>query len=262
MRRESRSPGPLVRTKFLNDIREARTGPDGVYKLVGCEPKTTRMVVSAKGRATDMKELMIEPDMGPVDFRMKPGGTVRIRVARRRRASPVPKARIFFQRWRGDVSSTSSSTTSLNTPTRMASGSGTRRRWMNSGRTSAPPTGRNCSQQPLIAREQEYVFRVSRVARQGRAAGTDEAFASSACGEAVSSRRDREDALGREGLVTTAATTPRPAAGAKVALGVAGSQINVTNGEIDDGLDLRQAGRDRRVRPVPAPGAERGTSSS
>ena len=30
--------GALVRTKFLNDIREAKTGPDGVYKLVGCEP--------------------------------------------------------------------------------------------------------------------------------------------------------------------------------------------------------------------------------
>ena len=60
----------------------------------------TRLVVSAKGRATDMKELNIEPGMGPVDFRMKPGGTVRIRVLDEQ-GNPVPRARIFFQRWRG-----------------------------------------------------------------------------------------------------------------------------------------------------------------
>ena len=72
--------GALVRTKFLNDIREAKTGNDGVYRLAGCEPRAVRIVVSAKGRATDMKELNIEPEMGPVDFQMKPGGTVRIRV--------------------------------------------------------------------------------------------------------------------------------------------------------------------------------------
>ena len=49
--------GALVRTKFLNDIREAKTGADGVYRLAGCEPRAARIVVSAKGRATDMKEL-------------------------------------------------------------------------------------------------------------------------------------------------------------------------------------------------------------
>src|SRR5262249_5133856 len=93
--------GATVRTKFLNDIREAKTGPDGVYKLVGCEARPVRLVVSARGRATDMKELNIEPGMGPVDFRMKPGGTVRVRVVDQR-GHPVPKARIFFQRWRGE----------------------------------------------------------------------------------------------------------------------------------------------------------------
>ena len=47
--------GALVRTKYLNNIREAKTGSDGVYRLVGCEPVATQIVVSAKGRATDMK---------------------------------------------------------------------------------------------------------------------------------------------------------------------------------------------------------------
>ena len=88
--------GARVRTKFLNDIREATTGSDGVYRLAGCEPRTARIVVSAKGRATDMKELRIDSEMGPVDFKLKPGGTVRIRVLDQK-GNPVPKARIFFQ---------------------------------------------------------------------------------------------------------------------------------------------------------------------
>ena len=29
--------GARVRTKFTNEIREARTGDDGTYRLVGCE---------------------------------------------------------------------------------------------------------------------------------------------------------------------------------------------------------------------------------
>ncbi len=61
--------GALVRTKFLNDIREAKTGTDGVYRLVGCEPRATRIVVSAKGRATDMKELSIDLGHGTGRFR-------------------------------------------------------------------------------------------------------------------------------------------------------------------------------------------------
>src|SRR5205823_2559787 len=95
--------GALIRTKFLNDIREAKTGADGAYRLAGCEPRATKIVVSAQGRATDMKELNIASEMGPVDFQMKPGGTVRIRVLDEQ-GNPVPKARIFFQRWRGRFS--------------------------------------------------------------------------------------------------------------------------------------------------------------
>ena len=117
--------GALVRTKFLNDIREATTGPDGVYTLVGCEPQPDQIVVSAQGRATDMKELNIEPGMGPVDFAMKPGGTVRIRVLDEQ-GKPVPKPASSSSAGEA-ASSTSSSTTLTNTPTRMESGSGTRR---------------------------------------------------------------------------------------------------------------------------------------
>jgi beta-lactamase regulating signal transducer with metallopeptidase domain/protocatechuate 3,4-dioxygenase beta subunit len=92
--------GALVRTQFFNDIRKAETNEDGVYQLVGCEPRMTRIVVTAKGRAVDMEDVRIEPGMAPVDFQMKPGETVRIRVLDENDA-PIPKARIFFQWWRG-----------------------------------------------------------------------------------------------------------------------------------------------------------------
>ena len=76
--------GARIRNKFHNDIREARTNDQGVYHLVGCEPRMARIVVSAKGRATDMQEVRVDPDMAPVDFSMKPGGKIRIRSEERR----------------------------------------------------------------------------------------------------------------------------------------------------------------------------------
>jgi uncharacterized GH25 family protein len=94
--------GALIRAKFLNDIRQAKTSDDGSYRLAGCEPRMARVVVSAKGRALDMKEVRVEPDMQPVDFVMKPGGTIRLRVVDKS-GHAVPKSRIFFQRWRGRI---------------------------------------------------------------------------------------------------------------------------------------------------------------
>ena len=49
------------------------------------------IVVSAKGRATDMKEVTVASDMGPVNFRMKAGGTVQIRVLNEQ-GEPIPNA--------------------------------------------------------------------------------------------------------------------------------------------------------------------------
>ena len=149
--------GALVRTKFSNDVREARTGPDGVYTLVGCEPKPVHLVVSAMGRATDMKELNIEPGMGPVDFRMKPGGTVRIRVLDEQ-GNPVPRARIFFQEWRGRYQYFE-----FDHVNQYADDKGV---WVwheapvDEFRADiCPPGGMVLHRQPLIAREAEYVFR-------------------------------------------------------------------------------------------------------
>jgi Carboxypeptidase regulatory-like domain len=150
----------LVRTKFWNDVREARTGPDGVYRLIGCEPQPVRIVASAEGRAMDLKELNIEPGMGPVDFRMKPGGTVRVRVVDGQ-GNPVPKTRLFFQWWRGPIryfefdQCNRDETDDKGVWVWHEAPLDEFRADLN------PPNGMALPQQPLIAREEEYVFRVT-----------------------------------------------------------------------------------------------------
>ena len=152
--------GALVRAKFHNDIREARTDEHGVYRLVGCEPRKTRVVVSAKGRATDMQEVHVDPAMVAVDFTMKPGGRIRIRVVDEQ-GKGIPRARIFFQRWRGMFDYFE-----FDHVSQYADKNGVWE-W-----TEAPldefqadicrPDGMQLSKQPLIAREQEFVFKPPR----------------------------------------------------------------------------------------------------
>jgi hypothetical protein len=106
-----------------------------------------------------MKELNIEPDMGPVDFRMKPGGTVRIRVVDQR-GNPVPKARIFFQRWRGMFQYFE-----FGHVNQYADDQGV---WVwheapldEFKADICPPGGMQIPLQSIIAREEEYVFRTT-----------------------------------------------------------------------------------------------------
>lgn len=149
--------GALIRTKFFNDVREAKTGDDGSYKLVGCEERMARIVVSAKGKATDMKELRVSPDMEPVDFQMKPGGRIRIRVLNEK-DQPVARARIFFQYWRGRISYFE-----FDHISQFTNQNGVWE-W-----NEAPldefkadicrPGGMQLGEQPLLARDEEYVFR-------------------------------------------------------------------------------------------------------
>ncbi len=298
--------GALVRTKFLNDIREARTGRDGVYRLAGCEPRVARIVVSAKGRAIDMKELRIEPEMGPVDFAMKPGGIIRIRVLDQQ-GKPVPKAHIFFQNWRGRFSHFE-----FDHVGQYADQNGV---WvwneapLDEFQADICPSGDGMElpKQTMIARQEEYVFRLPatlvisgkvidaetkqpikaiRVVPGIRSSPTfmnwvpSQTFAASnghyeirpthgfsahlvrieADGYLPAVSRDIKSnegnvtidfGLKRGKNIIAKVVTPRnlPAAGAKVALGVAGSQIMVKNGDIDDGstyctrLETDDAGR-------------------
>ncbi len=94
--------GALVRTKFTNDVRKATTDAQGVYRLTGCRPSMARIVVSAPGQALDMREVRVDPEMEPVNFVLDPGGKIRVRVVDEQ-GNGIPKARIFFQRWRGMI---------------------------------------------------------------------------------------------------------------------------------------------------------------
>jgi len=152
--------GALVRSKFVNNIREAKTWSDGTYKLVGCEPSSARIVVSSKGRATDMREVTVAPDLGPVDFRMKPGGTVRIRVFNHL-GQPEARARIFFQRWRGPFRYFE-----FDQVDQYADEFGV---WiwneapLDEFKADICPSGRDGMQlinQPIVPRDEEYVFRL------------------------------------------------------------------------------------------------------
>ncbi len=282
--------GALVRTKLINDIREARTDGNGVYRLLGCEPRLARIVVSAAGKATDMKELNIDPQISPVNFQMKPARTVRVRVLDMQ-GNPVPKARIFFQQWRGRFSYFEFDHVSQYTDENGV--------WVwheapldEFKADICPPDGMQLLEQPLIAREEEYVFRTPsalvisgkvidavtkkpikafRVVPGGRYNQNEmiwnrnESFTATdghfeirhyrgdlahlirieANGYEAAVSRDIKSTEGTISIdfelktgknVVAKVVTPRnlPAVRAKVALGIAGSQISIKNGEIDD----------------------------
>ena len=102
--------------------------------------------------------MLIDSDTGPVDFQMKPGRTVRIRVLDQK-GNPVPKARIFFQNWRGRHAYFA-----FEQVNQYADQKGI---WVwNEAPADAftadisPPEGMELSEQVLTARGEEYVFRV------------------------------------------------------------------------------------------------------
>jgi len=93
--------GALVRTEVRNDVRETITDAEGRYELSGFEPQTSRVVVSADSFALDMKDVRVQELMEPVNFAMQPGGHVKVRVLDEN-GKGIPKARIFFHRWRNE----------------------------------------------------------------------------------------------------------------------------------------------------------------
>ena len=148
--------GAVIRTKFLNDIREAKTDKVGTYQLAGCEPAMARIVVSAKGRATDMQEVRCAADMGPVNFAMKPGGKIRIRRAGRKRQAGRQRPHLLptMRRRYAYLNSTTSTNTQTARGVAVERGPG--------GRISCGYLSAGDMQMPnqrLIARDKEYVFR-------------------------------------------------------------------------------------------------------
>ena len=289
--------GALIRTKLLNDVRSTTSNDHGVYQLSGCQAGVARIVASAPGMAVDMKSVHIEKTMEPVDFTMQPGGHVRIRVVDEK-GGPVPKARIFFQRWReGKYNYFEFDHINQYTDENGIW------EW-----NEAPidefkadicrPDGMELGKQELIARAEEYVFAcppklvvVGRVidaetkqpienfqvipgvrsdpqhmnwvphqmfsAKDGAFEYTEghdyfaHLFKIQAGGYWPVESRDIESNEGRVELtfeldrgvnIDMRVMTPKglPAQGAKVALGIPGAQINVKNGDIDDGSTYAQ----------------------
>jgi beta-lactamase regulating signal transducer with metallopeptidase domain len=148
--------GAIVRTKFMNDQREAKTSPDGVYTLVGCEPVRTAIVVTAKGHAPDLKNVLIEPGMSPVDFTLQAGQRIRVRVTDAD-GNPIPRTRIFFQDWRGNRHDYE-----LGTIHEYTDENGVWQ-WNDAPADPVicdicPPGGMTLGRQTLLARDEEYVF--------------------------------------------------------------------------------------------------------
>ena len=230
--------GSLVRTKFMNDIREASTDEKGEYVLLGCESRMTRVVVSAKGKATDMQEVRVDAEMAPVNFSMKPGGKIRIRVVDEQ-GKGISKARIFFQRWRGMIGYFE-----FDHVSQYADKNGVWE-W-----NEAPldefqadicrPGGMQLSRQILIAREEEYVFKPHRtpvVSGSVLDAKTKQPIQSF---RAISGLRNSAPRGGTnwtpaaEISATILTAAGQPAAKAKVAVGVSGSQLMIKAGRIDE----------------------------
>lgn len=303
--------GALVRVDALNDVRQAKTDKEGRYQVNGCPPKMLEIVATAPGWSIDRKKVLAAPSMDRVNFQMKPGHKIRLRVVDEN-GQGIPKARIFFQHWRGDHAYFA-----FDNVNQYADEHGVWE-W-----NEAPgdyftadicrPGGMNLAGQSLVAREKEYVFYPPPAlvisgnvldAKTGKPIPKFRVIPGLRGSDHIDwSRRDSYDASGgkykvirthdypshlvrieaegyriatsremksNEGNVEIdfhlepaediAATiiTPsgKPAAGAKVGLGVDGSQISISNGDIDDGstyakrLDANQDGQFR----IPARG--------
>ncbi len=87
----------LVRTRVTNGYRSAFTAANGTYRLEGCQPGRVNVVATAKGHAPNVRSIDVTDRMRPVDFRLAPGGTIRVRIVDER-GRPVPEAQISLQR--------------------------------------------------------------------------------------------------------------------------------------------------------------------
>src|SRR5262249_8208456 len=99
----------------------------------------------------------VEPDMAPVDFTLKPGGKIRIRVVDKQ-GNPIPKTRIFFQQWRGRIGYFEFDHVNDRTDDKGIW------EWNEAPLDSiavdiCPPNGMQLTDQSIIARDEEFVFR-------------------------------------------------------------------------------------------------------
>lgn len=80
--------------------QEVRTDKQGVYRLPPLPLGPMRLTIVAKGWMPEMRMLQITRANPPVDFRLKPGKTLRVRVVDER-GNPVSHAWFGVDEWRG-----------------------------------------------------------------------------------------------------------------------------------------------------------------
>jgi uncharacterized GH25 family protein len=143
----------LVRARVAGDTRTAFSDKNGVYRLEGCTPEL-KIVATAKGRAAQVRELEIGAMAASVDFQLKPGKSLRLRVLDEA-GRPVPKAHVSL--W-GDFGSFEVDQAPLKTDTDGVW------EWHELPREKmilsiSRPNGMTLGWQSVRARRAEYVFR-------------------------------------------------------------------------------------------------------
>ena len=79
--------------------QEVFTDEQGVYRFPPLSAGPMRVTIVAKGWMPDMRQIEIVPKIAPVDFQVKPGKTLRIRVVDNE-GTPVPKTWFGIESWR------------------------------------------------------------------------------------------------------------------------------------------------------------------
>ena len=83
--------------------QEVRSDNQGVYQLPPLPPGPMRLTVVAQGWMPETRQIYIATELGPLDFKLKPGKTLRIRLVDIGGA-PVGNALFQIESWRGAMS--------------------------------------------------------------------------------------------------------------------------------------------------------------
>ncbi len=83
--------------------QEVRTDSRGVYRFPPLPPMPTTVTVMAEGWSPDLRKITITRENPPVDFRLKPGKTLRLRFVDSS-GKPVSEVSVGITGWRGGKS--------------------------------------------------------------------------------------------------------------------------------------------------------------
>lgn len=149
---------PIENAVLRTRSKNVQTDVDGRYELPGCEVGKFRIVIDSPGQAMRIEDVDFNDSTKSHDFTMQPGNKLRIRVVDEN-DKPVPKAWVYFQKWKGDRVQYFE----FDHLKRQADESGFWE-WNEAPAEElsvdiGAPNGAQFSEQPVTAREEEYVFK-------------------------------------------------------------------------------------------------------